>query len=254
MKTATQFIWQNCLQMPVFEPQEPKAKKSKHGQDTDCWLCGGGTDGLGWHSKDVIGNSFTDSNIAKAVHSQTVCYSCAALMKKEGWELACAKHGISPYFPVKDDKPPFLSNWMFNSHVFSEQGWRTINRVQAREELINPPKPPFVITLADAGKKHVIFRAKVNQNVDNFFIQLDENTILINRELFASTLEIFEHGYNLGFSKDSMLTGNYNQAAILKIGLKKWREIEDKIKVIRKDNFDLLSVISYCAVKNGINI
>ena len=249
MKTTTQFIWQDCLQMPVFDAPEPKTKKSKHSQDLDCWLCGGDTENLGWCSKDVIGSAFTDSNSAKAIHSQTVCYSCAALMKKEGWELACAKHNISPYFPVKDDKPPFLSNWMFNSHVFSLQGWRTINRIQAREELLNPPKPPFIITLADSGKKHVIFRAKINQSINDYFVQLDENTVLINRELFAKTLEVFEQGYALGFSKDSMLTGNYNQAAILKTGLKKWREIEDKIKVVRKDNFDFFRVVSYCAVK-----
>lgn len=249
MKTVTQFIWQDALDMGVFEPQEPKAKKQKHGKDAECWLCSGDTEGLGWHSKDVIGSSFTDSNIAKAVHSQTVCYSCVALMKKEGWELACAKHGISPYFPIKDDKPPFLSNWMFNSHCFSTVGWMTLNRAQARDVLLNPPNPPFAITLAAVGKKHVIFRAKTNDDIDNFFVQLDDDTIFINRQEYTKLLAIFEEGYNLGFSKDSMLTGEYNQASILKTGLKEWRKIDDEVKKHR--NTGLIKVVHFSAVKNA---
>lgn len=251
MKTTTQFIWQDCLQMPVLEPEEPKAKKAKYGQDFECWLCGGDTERKGWHSKDVIGSAFTDSNSAKATHSQTVCYSCAALMKKEGWELACEKHGHSPYFPIKDNKPPFLSNWMFSSHVFSLQGWLRPEQKEIRDILLNPPPPPFVITLAAVGKKHVIFRAVINQSRNDYFVQLDDETIFISRREFSELLAIFEQGYNLGFSKDSMLTGEYNQATILKVGLKKWREIECLLLGARLNNYGLLKVLHFSSVKNA---
>ena len=247
-KTTTQFIWQDCLQMKAFEPTE--SKKSKYAIDEHCYLCGGKTHGLGHHIKDVLSAGFTDNNIAKNVKSKAVCDSCTALMKKEGWELSCAKQGVSPYFPVKDDKPPFLSNWMFNSHCFSLNGWKTMSRQESRDTLINPPKTNFVITLADSGKKHVIFRAKVNTNNNNFFVQLDEYTILINHELFLSTLKDFEYGYNLGLSKESMLTGAYNQATVLKVGINKVRDIENKIKEVRLKDNGLLSVVSYCAYKS----
>lgn len=247
MKTTTQFIWQDCLKMPSFEPAE--SKKSKYASDDFCYLCGGKTNGLGHHIKDVLSAGFTDNNIAKNVKSKAVCDSCTALMKKEGWELACDKHNINPYFPTKDDKPPFLSNWMFNSHCFSLEGWKTLNRSDTKNILLEPPKSDFVITLADAGKKHVIFRAKINTNIDNYFIQLDETTILINRDLFKETLKVFEFGYSLGFSKDSMLNGVYNQAIIIKVGLKVWREIELFISSVRKKHYNLLRVVSYCSVK-----
>lgn len=245
----TQIVYKELLAMPPFEPPEPKGKKSKYGQDAKCWLCAGDTEGIGWHIKDVITSSFTDTNAAKCLQSQTVCYSCAALMKKEAWVEACEKHGHSPYFPVKDGKKPFLSNWMFSSHVFSKDGWQRPDRKELADILLNPPTPPFLITISDVGKKHVIFRAKVNQSKDSFFVNIDEETILIEREKFKEILMLVEQAYEL-FSKDSILTGEYNQAAIMKAGLRVWREIEDKLKVIRLNSFDMLKVTCFVARKS----
>ncbi len=249
--STTQAIYKGMLQMPEFEPPEPKGKKSKYGQDAICWLCAGDTENLGWHLKDVIGSAFTDTNIAKAVQSQTMCYSCAALMKKEAWELACEKHGHSPYFPVKDDKKPFVANWMFSSHVFSGDDWLRPERKQIAEVLLNPPKPPFVITLAEVGKKHVIFRAKLNHSQDSYFIQLDDATILIKRTEFTTLLALVEAAYE-HFSKDSILTGDYNQAAILKAGLGIWREYEAQFKEYRLKEYDMLRVACFVARKHEL--
>ena len=144
-------------------------------------------------------------------------------MKKEAWVEACAVHGHSPYFPVKDDKKPFLANWMFSSHVFSADGWRRPDRKGSRDVLLNPPQPPFVITLAAVGKKHVIFRARLNQDASVFSVQLDDEEVVVKRRAFAELLELFERAYAMGFSKDSLLTGTYNQAAVLKVGVGRWR-------------------------------
>ena len=68
--------------------------------------------------------------------------------------------------------------------------------------------------------------------------------------MFLSTLKDFEYGYNLGLSKESMLTGAYNQATVLKVGVGTVREIENKIKEVRLKDNGLLSVVSYCAYKS----
>lgn len=246
----TQTIYKNLLNMPVFEPSEPKAKKTKYGEDDKCWLCGGEAEGLGHHLKDVITSSFTDTNSAKCLTSKTVCYSCAALMKKEAWELACAKHGHSPFFPVKDGKAPFLSNWMFSSHVFSADGWKRPDRKDLADILLNPPSPPFVVTIADAGKKHVIFRAKVNNSKDTFFIQMDDETIFIDRILFSKILDLVKIMYESGFSKDSILTGEYNQAAIIKFGLSAWHALECIAKQYRYTDQQMLRVACFVVQKD----
>lgn len=73
--SITQTIYKELLDMPVFEA-------TKKGSDDKCWLCGGETEGLGHRLKDVITSAFTDGNLAKVQDSQTICYSCAGLMKK----------------------------------------------------------------------------------------------------------------------------------------------------------------------------
>ncbi|WP_299314220.1 hypothetical protein [uncultured Halomonas sp.] len=247
--TTTQWVWRECLGMPENLPPEPKGKKARFADDAQCWLCGGDTAGRGWHFKDVIGSAFTDFNAAKAPHSKAICGSCAALMKKECWEQACEAHGHSPFFPVKDDKKPFLANWMFSSHVFSAEGWERPDRKAAREVLLDPPAPPFVITLAAAGKKHVIFRARLNHDRQQFTVQLDDEELMVDCLRFAELLEAFEAAYALGFSKDSLLTGHYNQAAVLKLGVGRWREIEARMADWRRRHPGLMRLAHFCGQK-----
>lgn len=236
--------------MQPFDPPAPKGKRSKYGPDANCWLCGGDTERLGWHIKDVIGAAFTDTSSAASPSSQTVCYSCAALLKKEAWGMACSKYGHSPYFPIKDGKKPFMSNWMFASHVISKESWVMPSRQEMREHLLNPPNPPFVMSLADMGKIHVLFRCRVSNDADHFFINMDAETILIHRPTFKEILNAVEDGY-MDFSKEGILTGNYNQAAIMRSGLKRWREVEDRIKPHREKNNDMLRVAVFVAIKRS---
>ena len=141
-----------------------------------------------------------------------------------------------------------MSSWMFSSHVFSKDGWLRPSRNELAEVLANPPHPPFVITVADSGKKHVLFRARVNHSSDKYFIQLDENTIFIDREIFKAVLALVEDAYQY-FSKDSILTGDYNQAAIMKAGLATWQKYENQFKPIRHKFKDMLKVACFVARK-----
>lgn len=243
MKSNTQIIWQDFLQMLPFLPSKPA-------EGRECWLCGGSME-HGWTIKSAMGPSFADHNIAARPDSESVCDACAALTSKEAWVLACEKFGHSPYFPPKDGKPPFLMNWMFSSHVFFNNGWLSPSRAEMREILLNPPEPPFVITLAEVGKKHVIFRAPVNHDRDRFAVQFDEHTITVDRCLLAETLSEFEAAYELGLSKDSLVTGNYNQAACMKIGVQKWREIDAAMAQYRRHQPGLLKITSIVAKKTG---
>lgn len=248
--SVTQFIWKEALGMPELEAPEPTNKKNKkYGVDEKCWLCGGNTENIGWHKKDVITSSFTDVDSAQSSTSETCCYSCAATMKQEGWQIACEKYGHPWHFPIKEGKKPVSSNWMFSSHVISKDNWQMPARSDFREILINPPGTPFVITLADAGKKHVLFRASVNYSQDHYSVMLDDEEIFIDRHIFSEMLTKFEEAYTLGFSKASLLSGEYNQAAIMKIGIKEWREIEDEMKRYRDNYYGMMQIVAFVGQK-----
>lgn len=244
MKSNTQTIWQDLLQLPHFIAGKPLADPHPR-----CYLCGGDTQGQGYRLRDGLGTLFTDTALVKAIDSTAICGSCAALMCSGGYQQACERYGFDAYFPIKDGKKPLIANWMFYSHCFSEKKWQKMDRAQAREVLLSPPEPPFVITLAAVGKKHVIFRAAINYSRDLFSVQLDELSIRIDRAKFTDVLAKFESAYALGLSKDSLVTGNYNQAACLKVGLQQWRTIEDYFQIIRLQLPDLLKVVSFCAIK-----
>lgn len=238
--SVTQFIWYDCL---GFESEEKSS-------DQSCWLCAGEVKDKGEKINSVIGAAFTDSLSAKCKSSDLICKPCAALMKKETWEQACIKFGHSPNFPIKEGKKPFLMNWMFANHVFAKGLWMMPGRKEAREILLNPPPPPFVIVLTEVGKKHIIFKASVSYSTENFLVQFDEDTIEVNAEKFKECLSDFEHAYSLGFSKESLLTGNYNQAVAMRVGIQKWRQIEETMKKWRVEQFDIVRLCNFCSQKN----
>lgn len=59
----------------------------------------------------------------------------------------------------------------------------------------------------------------------------------------------FEDAYNKGLSKDSLLTGNYNQAAVMKIGISEWKGIEERMSKWRAKEPGILSLCAFCAQK-----
>jgi len=241
---TTKWIWRDALGMGDYSPPAPKDYVA-------CWLCGGPAPG-GWEKNKVIGAAFTDGNLARAPHSRGVCQECAALMAKDGWVLACERHGHNPYFPVKDEKKPFLANWMFSSHCVSAAEWLRPARADARNLLLSPPEPPFVMTLAAVGKKHVLFRAPVNHSRKSFIVQLDDDSVLIRSSVFSDLMRDFEDGYSRGFSKDSLLSGDYHPAAMMSAGLSAWHEIEQRMSAWRQREPSMLRVAHFCAQKHEV--
>jgi hypothetical protein len=248
MNSVTQKIWYDFLQMTDIEP--PVENKSK---DKNCWLCGGSVNNKSWAVKDAITNTFTDVGLISENSSNSVCCACVALMKKESWEKACKKHGYSPYFPLKENKKPCMSNWMFYSHVFTSGKWLMPSRSEIEKILLNPPEPPFSIVITVSGKKHLIFRSKISYSKSDFFVQFEEQSISVNLKKFKDVHDIVKYAYENGVSKESLLSGNYNHLVILKIGLKKWGEIENKLRKIREQQRNLLS-LSCFVVQNDSNV
>ncbi len=244
MITATQFAWQ-CCNAGDYPPP-------RIGQDSHCWLCGGETKGIGWRVKDALSSNFTDCNSAARLDSNTLCQACAATASSVGWTqyVQCyPDRKLWTHFPEKEGKTVRACNWLYFSHVFAENYHETPTRARWRDVLSNPPQPPFLLIMAVSGKKQILFRGRVSYSQDSYWLQYDTTTVLIKRQQFIDCLDAFEHLYNAGFSKDSIVTGKYHQGQLLKVGLSAWRDMESVIKPYRDTAIELLSVVHFCAIR-----
>lgn len=247
--SVTQWIWHDALKNPDWLPLEPK-RGERFGGDADCWLCGGPTHGKGWPLSKGLKPTFTDFSQAKAPHSLSVCGACVALSDSSAYTQYAEKTGRPTTFPLKPGKTYARPlNWLYMSHVITLDDHQTPDRKAWRDILLNPPEPPFVMAMAVNGKKHVIFRSVVNQSRDNFVVQADETRVQVGREVFTQMLTEFEEAYALGFSKDSLLTGTYNQASVLKVGVGRWREIEARMERWRKTAPGMMQLAHFCGQK-----
>lgn len=252
MKTTTQFLWHDCLNMPDYPPPANAKKPAEPpAADGHCWLCGGSLGTAPWPLKQAFADTFTDFASAQRSESQHVCCACVATSKSEAYGQMAAQRGMPSHFPAKEGKGLRQLNWLYCSHVANNAGfYAQPDRPGWRELLLSPPEPPFVMAMAVNGKKHVVFRAAINHSRALFTVQADETRIVVNRAEFVELLDIVERGYDLGFSKASMLTGDYNQAACIKAGIAPWRELEAQLVPWRKLQNGLLFLVTYCCMKS----
>lgn len=238
MKTASQFAF-GCLDIKPILPLEKEKSDGKI-----CWLCGGHIeDGTGWKIKKAILSTFTNHNQAKALTSSTVCFQCVTFSRVESW----IKYVNS--LETTSLKISKVTSWRSYSHVFSKHGHQCPTRKEWKDILLNPPDPPFLFVVAISGQKHLIFRSKISYNQNTFYVKFEDEDLVISKSEFTKCLVDFEAMYELGFSKISILKGDYNQAQIIKVGLNVWLEAENKIKIWRNSNQDIIRLVKFCAQK-----
>lgn len=244
MELPTHFAWgvvaDICGYGDGFQPPEPK-KGELYGPDELCWLCGGPTHGVGWPWKRAIKPTFTNHNNASCLTSQTICQPCVAMQSKETWEAYVAAR------PELGLKTGHALSWRSYSHAFSAAGHTCPMRTAWRDWVLDPPEPPFLFVIATSGQKHILFRATVANSRDSFPVQLEEETLWVNREDLAECVRAFERIYALGFSKDSILSGDYHPAQAMKVGVAELREADAAIRPWRERFEGYMRLAHFCA-------
>lgn len=230
-ETATRFAWR-CLGGEPWPPPVPK-RGPQYGPDRTCWLCGGPTDGVGWPWQAIIAPTFTNHTLAKAPSSQSVCQPCAYFAGSESWYNHAASHNAA-----HPERPPLKAvqplSWRSYPQLFTAGGVAHPTRAAWRAVLLAPPAPPFLALIPTSGQKHLIFRATVSYSVDDFVVLLEEESLWIHRATFAALLGTFEAMYALGFSKASILSGDYHPAQLLKVGTAVWRPLDVVLRQLRR--------------------
>lgn len=188
-----------------------------------CYLCGEPTK-HGMKLKKIFSNVFTDWNVGKCRTSTHVCLACCFTIL-----TSPERHALRTFSNVANRERLYLPN-----------------RVEMREFLLHPPKPPFVINMAVSQKKHIAFKGEVNYSRDIFTVMYEEMPVLVDRKEFTRLLELVEH-FLYGFTKTEITTGEYNQKRILDFGIDEWQAFEDRIKKYRGS--PILDVVMFVAQK-----
>lgn len=239
-ETTTQWI-ARVLDLLPFEPPTPK-RGPQYGTSDTCWLCGGDTGGVGWPEKAATGAGFTLHNISSAMDSDAWCQSCAAVTQSSVWKGLVERRSLG--YKIWNQ-----AGWHCYSHLVRECGhYSAPTPREMRGVLMDPPSGGWVLGINTTGKKHTLFRATVARSREHYPVQIDEYTVWIRRSEFRECLEAFEDLCRLGFSKDSIFTGQYHPAQTLKVGLQAWRAAEGRIAPWRIRDPDMLSVVHIVAL------
>lgn len=243
MLTGPQFI-ARTLAIANYQPPVPK-KGDQFGTDERCYLCGGATDGVGWPIHAAIKPTSVMFNLAADPHSATVCQSCVATQAKGTFDDYAARR---PELGLKTGKP---MSWRCYSHACTETSHECPDRPRWRKLLVNPPEPPFVFVISTSLQKHLLFRSAVSRSRDRYFVLLEDVLVIVHRQRLESLFGLFEQLYNLGFSKDSILSGDYHHGQLQKVGISAWRPLEELIAEYRRHLPQLMQLAHYCAQRES---
>jgi hypothetical protein len=130
-------------------------------------------------SKDIVKSSFT--GLDTVTLSSWVCDGCIVAMDERATiQLIDGE--------VRHGQKTRLYTYIFNEH------WKRGATKAHREEILimclSPPEPPFVISLAESGQKHLLYRSVVNYSCDSITVTLEGVPIHYTPSALRDRLEL----------------------------------------------------------------
>lgn len=156
-----------------------------------CKMCGCKTE-HGFDSKDYIKDTrFTNFDELKRIESDIICEHCAACMK----ETKLRRSG----YIADQEQLIFLKKNDIENYVFN---------------LKDIVKGDFVFCVTESFKKHTSFKAVVNKSTDRFTITHENYKFVFDVPRMKKVYDVLNALY-LYFSKEELLTGDYNAFYIM---------------------------------------
>lgn len=210
--TNTEIIY-NALLKSDTELPKLELEKIK----TNCMICGKEiTEGA--KRNKVVSANFTDYDTFINREGTHICKECTVCIKTRDLRthnILADKNNIYLF------KQKELKEYVFNLEKYV--------------------KDEFVIGVTRSFKKHNSFRCSVNYNTKRFYIREEDKEYLFDvnlaKELYKYLLEMY-----LYFTKDEMLTGEYNINKIKEFGLDAFGKYEAIFKQYRKTHQFVLLV------------
>ena len=82
---------------------------------------------------------------------------------------------------------------------------------------------------------------------DWFPVQIEDNRVWVLRPRLIGMLAVFEQLQGLGFSRDEIATGRYQQGRLMRAGLAAWKPLEEAMADYRNVDPDLVRVVALVA-------
>ena len=147
-----------------------------------CNLCGEPLKDGGIPVKKMLGSTYMDWAIHKEPEEKYLCTACAFCL------------GMNPEGRIA----------LFRYPIVAEKDLHLCNRAEMRECLLHPPDPPFVMILPTSQKKHLFAKAKISYSRDQFFCNLEERVIRVNKGI-GRMIKTIEALRGLGVNKNMIL-------------------------------------------------
>lgn len=166
----------------VCDFMNPKDHKFFVEKTGTCPICGEEvSDGI--PSKKFFSANYTDWQYHKVPDGEIVCAACAFTML-----LNAQANRMT------------LSRYSFCASDTLE----ILNRGQCRDKLLNPPNIPFVMAVAVSQKKHLAIKSKVSYSNDRMLVNLEENTVPVDKDKAKEYMQTIEALRGIGFTKEEI--------------------------------------------------
>jgi len=155
-----------------------------------CVFCGEYTE-LGFKPK--FGNNFTSYELLQG--GNVVCEYCKEIQSSQDYRR---------------------SMWYVTTEEF-----KTFKKKEGKEILLSKLKTPFALYFTKTWKKQgwISMSNRINENNDLFYVNVDYDTILIDRPVLNNYFELIEHLRGLKISKTEIVTGNFKSKSYEKINM-----------------------------------
>lgn len=205
-----------------------------------CRICGQ-EKVIGQSFNDWVKDTFTNHNLLYP--GNIICHDCFFWFDE---------HSVVLQQKVNKDKPQCMRNY---SHFIKNEKWfpyTKANKKEIMQQLIQYPFPELAV-IADSGQKHIVFRAKRNQQgQQNGFVQFEEQCFYLNVNEFIFLFELINILYQT-FNKDEIKNGNYNNfKKVQEFSFNRLIKTESEIKKYRQTNlFNLCLFLAQKEEKDG---
>jgi CRISPR type IV-associated protein Csf1 len=156
------------------------SKKLYEPGDNKCYYCGSLCSDKYVKNK-YVKKTFTNRDIVKYPESGFVCGSCVETMSSD-YSVVLFDGELREHSRVR------LYCWVITEN--NKKAYTKKHISLLREIILNPPDPPFIIVLADGGKKQLLFRSEIAYDKNIFPVMLEEKIIIVNRNLLNERLEL----------------------------------------------------------------
>ena len=129
------------------------------------------------------------------------------------------------------------------SHIVHDDNWYCLTKADKRKMYELIIREAELVSLSDSGQKHLVFKHKRG------FWQLEELYIKPNIAIFQYIHNLMSDLLKLEFNQFEIYQGNYSSKNLMKVDLKKWKQLEKELCFFRRKHFDLFHLSSFLMFK-----